>query len=215
VLHAITVKLTEQANYVVWRDSLPAPAGPGRGKKKGIVVRRRLLPGKGGKITGLKSNLPDADPGDVTAHRWRKRIACITDRQGQSYVENRRQRAQRGDGVVFWAQGPMRTPTRIRHAKPLCDLRTRFTTRFSADLSDASPRRTRALAPVPLRLSQFCDKNPAGTARGRDAVALATGASVASAVRVALAEERGQCPRPAHGKADRGRSPFLLHLPHV
>jgi len=59
---AIELKITSQAEYIVWRDGIVVPSQklPGAGK------------GKGKRVSALKpSKLPDGDPGDVTAHRWR------------------------------------------------------------------------------------------------------------------------------------------------
>jgi hypothetical protein len=59
---AIEAKIDAQADYIVWRDSVilpPSKRGQGR---------------TGNQIKALKSDLPMADPGDVTAHRWRKRF---------------------------------------------------------------------------------------------------------------------------------------------
>ena len=63
---------------MVWREQrewcrrgTAGIAGPGRGKK-GQPKNR---------ITALKSGLPAVDPGDVTAHRWRKRL-CIKSEDG-------------------------------------------------------------------------------------------------------------------------------------
>jgi ParB family chromosome partitioning protein len=60
---AIDKKIDEQVHYILWRDGIVVHGdGPGRGHK-------------GPKeISELQSLLPDADPGDVTAHRWRKRF---------------------------------------------------------------------------------------------------------------------------------------------
>jgi hypothetical protein len=56
-------RIIEQAAYVTWR--------------KGVVVPSRKM-GKQKKsdgVSALKShNLPAADPGDVTIHRWRRRV---------------------------------------------------------------------------------------------------------------------------------------------
>jgi hypothetical protein len=60
---AIDRKIDAQADYVEWRDGVVVPsqkAGIGRGVDK--------------RITDQKSALPAADPGSVTAHRWRKRF---------------------------------------------------------------------------------------------------------------------------------------------
>lgn len=59
---AVDLKLKEQAAYIVWRD----------GEKAKLVEPKRS--GKGGTISNLRSYLPDADPGDKAAHRWRKRL---------------------------------------------------------------------------------------------------------------------------------------------
>jgi hypothetical protein len=56
---AIEAKVRAQADYVVWRDSNARPA---HRPKKSFRAERVL---------------PEADPGDVTAHRWRKRL-CST-----------------------------------------------------------------------------------------------------------------------------------------
>ena len=58
----ISDRWCEQAAYVVWRDGVvasPSKRGQGRGGRN--------------QITALKSDLPAADPGAVTIHRWRKR----------------------------------------------------------------------------------------------------------------------------------------------
>ena len=63
LLKAIEAKLRAQAKYVVWRDGVVVPS------------RERGSSGvKGRRISAPKSDLPAADPGDVTAHRWRKRL---------------------------------------------------------------------------------------------------------------------------------------------
>ena len=67
---AVETKLKEQAAYVVWRDGVvtsPSKRGQGRGGRN--------------QITALKSDLPAADPGAVTIHRWRKRL-CIKNGKG-------------------------------------------------------------------------------------------------------------------------------------
>jgi hypothetical protein len=64
---AVATKISEQAKYVVWRD----------GMAQQYVEPKRN--GKGGKISVLKSYLPTTDPGDVTAHRWRKKFCERTD----------------------------------------------------------------------------------------------------------------------------------------
>src|SRR5262249_31595033 len=50
--------LAAQADYVVWRDGVARPAH--RPKKS----------------FSTESVLPAADPGDLVAHRWRKRLTC-------------------------------------------------------------------------------------------------------------------------------------------
>jgi phage N-6-adenine-methyltransferase len=59
---AIDTKIDAQADYAVWRDG---------------AVEENVKPkrsGKGGKISARKSYLPAADPGNVVAHRWRKKL---------------------------------------------------------------------------------------------------------------------------------------------
>lgn len=58
---AIETKLWAQADYVVWRDGTVVPS------QKNPLLRGKRKAG----ITVPKSPLPAADPGDVTAHRWR------------------------------------------------------------------------------------------------------------------------------------------------
>jgi phage N-6-adenine-methyltransferase len=69
---AIEAKITAQAEYVVWRDGVAAQQ---------VEPKRK---GKGGKISALKSYLPTADPGDVVAHRWRKRF-CTKTKKGTAF----------------------------------------------------------------------------------------------------------------------------------
>jgi hypothetical protein len=57
---AIEAKIRAQADYIVWRDSNARPAH----RPKNSFRAERVL-------------LPEGDPGDVTAHRWRKRL-CST-----------------------------------------------------------------------------------------------------------------------------------------
>src|SRR5262245_45875147 len=61
---AIKAKLTAQAQYVVWRDSVVQPS-----QEAGSTGRKG-----GNRISDLKSDLPTADPGAVVIHRWRKRL---------------------------------------------------------------------------------------------------------------------------------------------
>jgi len=62
LLKAVDGKIDGQANYVVWRDSVMPIGRPKKDFRSEIV-------------------LPAADPGDVTAHRWRQRL-CIKDEAG-------------------------------------------------------------------------------------------------------------------------------------
>lgn len=73
---SIESKLIAQAEYVVWRDGVAEipHAGPGRGRKNQVSV--------------LKRGLPLADPGAVTAHRWRKRL-CVTNDEGTRIDEEK------------------------------------------------------------------------------------------------------------------------------
>jgi hypothetical protein len=89
-------KITEQAAYVVWRDSVARPAH---------------RPSKNSFRT--ESVLPAADPGDVKAHRWRKNLCCKSDAGTQIdldkirlAVEDAARRAvsiceqEKGDGIT-------------------------------------------------------------------------------------------------------------------
>jgi DNA N-6-adenine-methyltransferase (Dam) len=63
---AIVKKMREQGAYIIWRYAAMAAArktwsGPGRGKK-----------GPQKNLSVLRASLPKADPGEKTAHRWRK-----------------------------------------------------------------------------------------------------------------------------------------------
>jgi hypothetical protein len=62
LFRAIETKLRAQAEYVVWRDSMVTPSQEiGKQKKRdGISVP--------------KSHLPEADPGTLIAHKWRKKF---------------------------------------------------------------------------------------------------------------------------------------------
>jgi hypothetical protein len=55
-------KVRAQADYVVWRDGIANP----RGQPKKNSFRPEKI-------------LPAADPGDVKAHRWRKRLCLKAD----------------------------------------------------------------------------------------------------------------------------------------
>jgi len=61
---AIEAKLLEQAQYVVWHDSVVTPS------------RERGGPGRGKRVAVLGPVLPEADPGKRTVERWRKRLCC-------------------------------------------------------------------------------------------------------------------------------------------
>lgn len=60
---AVQKKLEAQRTYILWRDSV-VPA----------VKRGNAGPGRGKQIAVPKFVLPDADPGHLVAHRWRKRL---------------------------------------------------------------------------------------------------------------------------------------------
>jgi len=73
LFEAIKSKIVAQADYVVWRDGVVVPSQKqGKQKKQadGISVQK-----------SQKSALPAADPGDVTAHRWRKKL-CYKGKTG-------------------------------------------------------------------------------------------------------------------------------------
>ena len=72
---AVAEKVTKQAKYVVWRDGVASGAEPKRS-------------GKGGRVSALKEYLPPADPGDVTVHRWRKRL-CAKHAKGTTIDQTR------------------------------------------------------------------------------------------------------------------------------
>jgi hypothetical protein len=61
LFEAIQHKLTAQARYVVWRDSVVLQGRPRKNRSTAII------------------NLPEADPGDKIAHRWRKRFCSQPD----------------------------------------------------------------------------------------------------------------------------------------
>jgi hypothetical protein len=52
---------------IVWRDGVVVPSRKAGGTGSNQGQRRA-------RIKALKSELPPADPGDVVAHRWRKRL---------------------------------------------------------------------------------------------------------------------------------------------
>jgi len=60
---AIAAKIKAQAEYVCWRDSKVKHGGDRGANQHGKRT---------GKISTPKSCLPAADPGELTAHRWRK-----------------------------------------------------------------------------------------------------------------------------------------------
>ena len=68
LIEAIEAKISAQADYVVWRDGVVVPS-----------QKNPKLRGKRAGITAPKSPLPAADPGDVVAHRWRKRLTVKRD----------------------------------------------------------------------------------------------------------------------------------------
>ncbi len=60
---AVETKLTEQAKYVVWRDSVVEPSQErGKQKKRDGISERK------------SQKLPNGDPGALVAHRWRKKL---------------------------------------------------------------------------------------------------------------------------------------------
>jgi phage N-6-adenine-methyltransferase len=68
LLAASEEKIVEQAHYIIWRDGfVPTPSARGAQGGRG----RKLIP-------ELRLALPDADPGDKVAHRWRKRLCTKT-----------------------------------------------------------------------------------------------------------------------------------------
>jgi hypothetical protein len=66
---AIAAKLDRQTDYIVWRDATIVPSQ--KMGSTGVKGRSR--------VSALKSDLPPADPGDVVAHRWRKRLTMKVD----------------------------------------------------------------------------------------------------------------------------------------
>jgi phage N-6-adenine-methyltransferase len=62
LLKAIETKINAQVDYVVWRDGVIEHGGDRKSKSR--LQNRNLEP------------LPESDPGDLVAHRWRKRF-CI------------------------------------------------------------------------------------------------------------------------------------------
>jgi hypothetical protein len=85
LLKAIETKIDAQADYIVWRDRIVPPSqetgGPGRGKR----------------VTEQKPVLPDADPGKVIAHRWRKRFTSKT--EGRTALDPEKIRAAKKDAA--------------------------------------------------------------------------------------------------------------------
>jgi phage N-6-adenine-methyltransferase len=59
---AIEAKITAQAEYVVWRDSVVVPS------------QESGAPGRGKRVSAQKPVLPAADPDKLTIHRWRKKL---------------------------------------------------------------------------------------------------------------------------------------------
>jgi DNA N-6-adenine-methyltransferase (Dam) len=81
LFEAIELKLEAQRDYVAWRDGVvlpPSNRGQGRGRNQ---------------ISVLKSDLPEADPGHLVAHRWRKKLA--TDAAFAVALEDAKLRCQR------------------------------------------------------------------------------------------------------------------------
>jgi phage N-6-adenine-methyltransferase len=74
LFEAIETKIRAQAEYVVWRDHVVPHGGVNQHNKR--------------KIAAPKSSLPAADPGDVTAHRWRQRL-CRKNGQGTEIDEQK------------------------------------------------------------------------------------------------------------------------------
>jgi phage N-6-adenine-methyltransferase len=74
LFEAVKQKLTEQAKYVVWRDSVVVPSrkrgGPGRGKKGAAE---------------LSPVLTEDDPGKDVVKRWRKRLCLSVD--GETLID--------------------------------------------------------------------------------------------------------------------------------
>jgi hypothetical protein len=66
-------KITEQADYVVWRGRVVTPS------QRDPRLRGKRDAG----ITELKSPLPDFDPGDVTISRWGKKLCIKVDGRWQ------------------------------------------------------------------------------------------------------------------------------------
>lgn len=71
LLKAVEAKIRAQAAYVAWRDGVVVPSRVTG--SSGVKGRRR--------VSGLKADLPDADPGNLTTHRWRK-LYCDTGKAG-------------------------------------------------------------------------------------------------------------------------------------
>jgi len=85
LFEAISAKIKVQAEYVCWRDGEVMPSqkvgGPGTNQYS-----------KRGRISELKSDLPAADPGALTAHRWRKRF-CLKGETGTIIDQDKMQLA--------------------------------------------------------------------------------------------------------------------------
>jgi phage N-6-adenine-methyltransferase len=67
---AVAAKIDAEADYVVWRDGVVVPSQKTGGPKDGRTRGRIAVP---------KSALPDADPGHLVAHRWRRRFTKKVD----------------------------------------------------------------------------------------------------------------------------------------
>ncbi|MGA7994785.1 MAG: DNA N-6-adenine-methyltransferase [Bradyrhizobium sp.] len=72
LFEAIKLKLTEQAKYVVWRDSMVVPS-----RKRGGTGANQH--GKAARVAVRRPDLPDDDPGKRVAERWRKRLCQTLD----------------------------------------------------------------------------------------------------------------------------------------
>jgi phage N-6-adenine-methyltransferase len=64
---AVETKIDEQVDYILWRDGIVQHGGDRKSKSR--LQRSNLDP------------LPDADPGDVTAHRWRTKFFSKPDKK--------------------------------------------------------------------------------------------------------------------------------------
>jgi phage N-6-adenine-methyltransferase len=74
----IVKKLKAQAAYIVWRDAAMAAVVKLRGGKGGKDSGHHS--GKKGALSPVRVHLPDADPGEKTAHRWRRDLCSKVDK---------------------------------------------------------------------------------------------------------------------------------------